>query len=60
MVKDDGYSVLSHGLSKVGREEGRQEGIEKIGKEKVRRKWKEKEELNQWMFDDCYRCSQQR
>lgn len=41
--------------------EGRQEGIEKRGKEKnVRWKWKEKEELNQWVFDDCYRCSQQR
>ena len=31
--------------------EWRQEGIEKRGKEKnVRRKWKEKEELNQWVL----------
>ena len=51
MVKDDGYSVLRHGLSKVVREEGRQEGVGKRGKERNgRRKWKEKEELNQWVF----------
>ena len=58
--KDDGYLVLRHGLSK-GCKEGRQEGVGKRGKERNgRRKWKWKEELNKWVFDDCYRCSQQR
>ena len=50
-----GTRFLGMALAKL---EWRQEGIEKRGKEKnVRRKWKEKEELNPWVFHDCYRCS---
>ena len=46
-------------LSKVGKQERRQEGG---GGEKERGQEKEeegKEELNLWVFDNCYTCSQQ-
>ena len=46
-----GTWFLGMALAKLGREEGRQKGVGKRGKERNgRKKWKEKEELNQWVF----------
>ena len=51
MVKDDGYLVLRHVLSKVGKGGRKTGGSWEERKERNgRRKWKEKEELNQWVF----------
>ena len=64
MVKDDGYLVLRHGLSKVGKG-GRKTGgswEERKGKEwekEMEREGRAKP-VGVWVFDDCYRCSQQR
>ena len=64
MVKDDGYLVLRHVLSKVGKG-GRKTGgswEERKGKECEKEMEREgrAEPVGVWVFDDCYRCSQQR